>query len=369
MRRATSGLARTAGRTRRSLESLLQDEATIANALSRFIRTTWLFSADARLELLSLHAWIRRIPATESAALAEETRRRNVFARHSWENSFYLKRATQLADTTVIEVYRTGVLDEILPAARRIADLIEKVALLSSALSLRRDRTHNLVALSRHRRYGFDLAISPGFRYLRSSQREEAEPRGLPIDSTFVRRFKRCGFEQVVAGALSEGDIGRRLDQSVGWLFESRLETAPQAAVVKTAIALEALLIASDTESLRGPLSERCAFLLSDEPGKRRRISKAIKTFYDLRSGIVHGGRRRVAVSPTFLEGVDRLVVLLLLTLSANTGSWQSFPHVVAETENRRWGGSELTIHRSFPGSHLARALLLCEGKSEKGTA
>jgi hypothetical protein len=121
-----------------------------------------------------------------------------------------------------------------------------------------------------------------------------------------------------------EGDIGKRLDQSARWLFESRLETVPQAAVVKTAIALEALLIASDTESLRGPLAERSAFLLSDESGKRRRISKAIKSFYDLRSGIVHGGRRRVVVSPTLLgEGIDRLVVLLLLTVSGNTGSWR----------------------------------------------
>jgi hypothetical protein len=268
----------------------------------------------------------------------------------------------------VIEIYRSGSLDEVLPAARRLADLTEKVVLLSSALSLRRDRTHNAAALSPHRRYGFDLAISPGFQYLRSSRRAEAEPLGIRIDPTFVRRFERCGFEHVVVGALSEGDIGKRLDQSASWLFESRLETAPQAAVVKTAIALEALLIASDTESLRGPLSERSAFLLSDESGKRRRISKAIKGFYDLRSGIVHGGRRGLAVSPTLLEGIDRLVVLLLLTVSANTGSWQSFSQVVAETENRRWGGAELAIQRPFPGSHLTRALLLCEGKSETST-
>ncbi|TKB68410.1 MAG: hypothetical protein E8D47_02865 [Nitrospira sp.] len=343
--------------------------AIIVNTLSRFIRTTWLFSAESGLELPAVNIWIRRIPATESAALAEETRRRNVFARHSWENSFYLKRATQLADTTVIEVHRSGTLDEILPTARRLADMAEKAALLSSALSLRRDRTHSAAALSPHRRYGFDLAISPGFRYLRSSERGEVKPRGIRIDPTFVRRFKRCGFEHLITAAISEGDVGKRLELAVSWLFESRLETAPQAAVVKTAIALESLLIASDNESLRGPLSERSAFLLSDDPGKRRRVSKGLRAFYDLRSSIVHGGRRRVAVNPTLLEGVDRLVVLLLLTVGANRGSWQLFSQVVAEIENRRWGGSETAIQRPFPGSHLTRALNLCEGRSEDGAA
>jgi hypothetical protein len=301
--------------------------------------------------------------------LAEETRRRNVFARHSWENSFYLKRAAQLADTTVIEIYRSGSLDEILPAARRLADLAEKVALLSSVLSLRRDRTHNAAALSRHRRYGFDLAISPGFKYLRSSERGEADPRGIRIDPTFIRRFNRCGFERLVMSAMSESDVGKRLDQASNWLFESRLETAPQAAVVKTAIALEALLIASDSESLRGPLAERSAFLLSDDSSRRRRVAKGIKAFYDLRSSIVHGGRRRVAVSTTLLEGIDRLVVLLLLTVSANVGMWPSFGQRVAETENRRWGAGEVKIQRPFPGSHLTRALLLCEGKAENSAA
>jgi hypothetical protein len=321
------------------------------------------------LELPAANAWIRRISATESAALAEETRKRNVFARHSWENSFYLKRAGQLADTTVVEVYRSGTLDQILPAARSISEEVEKAAVLSSVLGLRRDKAHNLIALSRHRRYGFDLAISPGFQYLRSSERGEAAPRGIRVDQTFVRRFNRCGFERLILAAVSGDDVGKRLEQAVGWLFESRLETSPQAAVVKTAIALESLLIVSDSESLRGPLSERTAFLLSDEPAKRHRIAKSVKAFYDLRSGIVHGGRKRVSVSSTLLEGVDRLVLLLLLTISANTSSWQSFNQVIAEVEGRKWGGGQTVIRRPYPGSHLTRALLLCEGRVQIAAA
>jgi hypothetical protein len=305
---------------------------------------------------------VRRILASESSALAEQTRKRNAFARHSWENSFYLKRVGQLQDSTVIEVFRSGSLDQVLPAARSLAELVEKVAVISSALGLKRQRTHQLAALSPHRRYGFDLAISPGFKYLHSSQRQEARPRGIPVDDTFVRRFNRCGFPALVAAASSSGDIGRRLEQGVTWLFESRLETSAHAAVVKTAIALETLLIASDTESLRGPLSERAAFILSDEPKRRRRIAKSMKAFYDLRSSIVHGGRRRAPSQPgPLLEGVDRLVILLLLTISHNVAMWATFEHVVEQVEARKWGAGEQPIQRPFPSSHLSRAMGLCE--------
>jgi hypothetical protein len=291
-----------------------------------------------------------------------------VFARHSWENSFYLKRVGQLQDSTVLEVFRAGSLDQILPVARSIAELVEKIAVISSALGLRRERTHQLVAISHHRRSGFDLAISPGFRYLHSSQRQEQLPRGIPVDDTFVRRFNRCGFPALVAVGLSGGDISKRLDQGVNWLFESRLETSLHAAVVKTAIALESLLIASDTESLRGPLSERAAFILSDDAARRHRIARSVKAFYDVRSAIVHGGRRRSPSQPgTLLEGIDRLVILLLLTISGNANVWTSFDRIVEEVEIRKWGAGQTLVRRPFPASHLSRAMQLCEAKTGGG--
>ena len=328
------------------------------NTPSRFIRTTWLLSAVTELKLQVASASIRRISASESASLAENIRKRNVFARHAGENSFYFQRAKQLADTTVVEVFYT---ESSIDQAKTLSEVIEQVAFLSSVLGLRRDKTHNLLALSRHRRYGFDLTISPGFEYLSSSEKKEVPPRGISVDQALDRRFNRCGFEGLVVAATSTDGVSRRLKKAASWLFESRLEMASQAAVVKTAIALESLLIASDSESLRGPLSERTAFLLSDEPAKRRRIAKSIKAFYDLRSSIVHGGRKSVSVTPTLLEGVDRLVLLLLLTISANTGSWQVFKQVIDVVEDRKWGDCDAVIHRPYSGSHLTRALLLCE--------
>lgn len=259
----------------------------------------------------------------------------------------------------------SGSLDSILPAARKLASSIEKVAVVSSALGLKRQSTHRLAALSRHRRYGFDLAISPGFVYLRSSQRTESRPRGIGVNGAFVRRFSRCGFPELLAAMSTGGKIGGRIESAVNWLFESRLETSLEAAVVKTAIALESLLIASENENLRGPLAERAAFLLSDDYKRRFRIAKAVRAFYDLRSGIVHGARRRRAThSPDLLEAADRLLVLILLTLGCNAHRWARFADLAAEVEARKWGGGKDALSRPYPGSHLSRALNLCERKS-----
>ena len=54
----------------------------MTNTLSRFIRTTWLLSSTKQLELPTHNVFVRRISSTEAAELAEQTRKRNVFARH-----------------------------------------------------------------------------------------------------------------------------------------------------------------------------------------------------------------------------------------------------------------------------------------------
>ena len=115
------------------------------NTPSRFIRTTWLLSAVTELKLQVVNASIRRISVSESASLAEYTRKRNVFARHAGENSFYFQRAKQLADKTVVEVFYTKAS---LDHARTLSEVIEQVAFLSSVLGLRRDKTHNLKRFS-----------------------------------------------------------------------------------------------------------------------------------------------------------------------------------------------------------------------------
>jgi hypothetical protein len=329
---------------------------------TRFLRTTWLLSARTSLPLEGNALGIRKIEAAECDWMLLQARKRNVFARHSWENSFYLKRIEELRDATVIEVFGVGTIDTFAPKARVRAELLEKIAFISSTLGLRRKRLHQLLGISGHRRYGFDLTISPGFEYIRSSARFEPRLRGVPIDEVFARRFTRCGFVQLLQRIELGDPFAKRLSQATAWIFESRQDPATNAALIKTAIGLESLLIVNDNESLRGPLSERAAFILGSDYASRKRIAKALRHFYDVRSAIVHGGKKAAALVPVaFLEGADRLLVLTLLSLAANAVIWSTSERLAEWAYDQKWGGPARKVKRPFPQSHLTRALQLME--------
>jgi len=337
--------------------------------LSRFLRTTWILNASASLDLAEDGVAIRRISEVESDDMTAMARKRNVFARHSWENNFYIERIGQLRGTTVLEVFLPGSIDEVLEEARTRAEYLERVALVSAIFAVQRQRMLQMLGIGAHRQSGFDLAISPGFEFLRSTARPESRARGVPVDTAFERRFVRDGFLELLRAGYASTGLRDRLKLSVRWLSESRQETELTAAIVKSAIALESLLIANEVENLRGPLAERTAFLLSDDSAMRERIAKVIRKFYDIRSSIVHGGRRRpIAVPVQILEGVERLTALVAVTLAANRLQSPTFDAVVEVVNKRKWGDKLPIIRRPFRSSALSWALKLSEGRA-RGSA
>ena len=325
--------------------------------LSRYLRTSWILRADSVLQLNERTA-LRFFPADEADRLTETLRKRNVFARHSWENSFYLQRARDLANKTVIEIYRPGDPDDMMDEAANTANLVEKIALLSAILSLSRKSIHRRLAIHEHRRSEFDLTIGKGYRYLRSKSRPEGEVYGIPVDTRFARRFDRCGFPELLALLTHQGDLSRRIQLSIDWLFESRLEPRLTAALVKTSIALESLLIFSESESLGASLAERSAFILGRTAESRQQVSRLVKDFYDARSGVVHGNRRkRRKLSDQLLEAADRVVLLLCLTIAANVDKWNSQEAIREWCESQRWGSPASDVVVPFPTRYLNNAL------------
>ncbi len=74
---------------------------------SRYLRNTELISAETPI-IFPDNSSIRYFASYEADNLSEMIRKRNIFARHSWENNFYVQRIVQLSNRTVIEVYRDG---------------------------------------------------------------------------------------------------------------------------------------------------------------------------------------------------------------------------------------------------------------------
>ena len=330
---------------------------------SRFMRTTWLLTARQTLDFGDFEARVRCIGPKEAADLADLAQKRNVFSRHSWEKNFYVERLRQFSEKTVIEVDRAGDPEKILVEARVAADCIEWLGTLLSVFAISRASLQRKLGITEHRADIIDFVIGPRFKYLKSSRRAQSLRTGILIDERFIRRFRRLGFPNLVRMCVSSHALSERLRSATKWLLASRLEPVFEAAVVKTSIALESLLIASDSEPLSRSLSERAAFILGKDFGERQSLARAIKRFYDMRSGIVHGNKRRQkTLASETLEGIDRLILLLCLAIAANANTIGTMEDLVTWCEERRWGGSIQGLHLPFKPSSIRNALQCFNG-------
>jgi hypothetical protein len=324
---------------------------------SRYMRTSWMLDSHQTMGITGVPARVRFLDSREAAQLQEATRKRNVFARHSWENNFYLQRIQEFGDRTVIEVVLLGDPDSIAEKAQVLADVVESVAVVSTALFASRATLQNRLGITRHRKEVVDFTIGPKFQYLRSSSKRERHSRGVTIDDRFVWRFRRLNLDVLVEHASQAGEVGGRLRHALEWLLQSRLEPSLPSAIVKIAIALESLLGGSETEPLSRTLSERTAFLLSQSPDLRASLSRAIRRFYDSRSRVVHGSTKSGrGTSAHLLEAIDRLTFLLAVTIGANVAVFESFETLRQWVEGQRWGEKNM-IARPFRDGDLKRAL------------
>ncbi len=328
--------------------------------VSRYLRETSLIKAEAVLSLPD-GSRVRAISEREATQMAAEIRKRNLFSRHSWENDFYYNRALSFGGKTVIEVFRTGQPNDIAAEVASVAEWGETVALLSVTLATERKTFLRRVGGGPVERTEIDLILGPDLRHLRSKSRVAPKRTGFPLTRQAVTRFERLGFSKLYTLLTTQSPFSARLRRAAGWLSESRREPNLEAAVVKSVISLESLLILGESEPLSRSLSERSAFLLSPLPETRRRVGTLVGRLYEVRSGIVHGGRRkRKNLTPRLLEACDRLAVLLLMVTAHNSDSW------VDEDGFRRWVGDERwgppsRLVLPFPPVYLSRALGLGE--------
>ena len=316
-----------------------------------------MISAKSELRC-SRFARIKFFTQGDANSLVERVRRRNVFARHSWENSFYLNRIQSFENKTLIEIYRPGQPDDFTEEAVHSADFLEELVVLSAFSQSGKKKLLRALGIASKSKTQIEFITGSEDYFVRSKKRLVPEPTGICVDDRFSKRFQRYGFGKLFEYRLANQGLAHRVGTSINWLFESAREPKLEAAFVKTSIALESLLIFSESESLARSLSERAAFILSSVAERRQQISKAIKMFYDARSGIVHGSRDKAKhARPELLETIDRMVLMLNLTIASNEKLWQSQEALRIWCEHERWGAPSLNITTPFPDSFLRKSL------------
>ncbi len=336
---------------------------TLIPQQSRYIRNTWMIAANKSLNFRDNSA-VRYFNEVEASKLSEMVRKRNIFARHSYENNFYIKRINELSNRTIIEVFRSGDPQEIREDIEEIANQIEKIVLLSATLVVKKDRFLKKLGIHSKHRSELDIIIGSQIQYISSRLKGAKLPDGISITESFRNRFVKCGFSRLYDYCQVKSDLSKRVISSMDWLFESRREPSMHASVVKTSIALETLLIFAESETLGRSLSERVAYILSSDPDVRKRLGKMVLEFYNARSGIVHGNSRRMA-DKSLIEAIERILVLIYLTISHNSYLWPSVKEFRKWFEIQRWGYPSSHVNRPFPKHYLKNALALCLSKKE----
>jgi Apea-like HEPN len=102
---------------------------------------------------------------------------------------------------------------------------------------------------------------------------------------------------QSIATVFSQGSASRRLLLAAQWLFDSHKGSDERLSFVQAAVVLEILLgdkATSDVVGLGELLRNCCAYLISQSHSQRQQVLDDFRRIYDVRSHIVHAGKKRL---------------------------------------------------------------------------
>jgi len=130
------------------------------------------------------------------------------------------------------------------------------------------------------------------------------------------------GLSNVLSKSMNaRSDMELRLTAAIRWIGMGVHDDVNCDKFLKHAIALEALFTNQDDE-ISTPLSERCAFVLSDKSDKREQIYRLMKKLYRIRSKIAHQGL--IDVQEDDVRKIQSIAVMCLLKFCNNIDKWDT---------------------------------------------
>jgi hypothetical protein len=188
--------------------------------------------------------------------------------------------------------------------------------------SLREVRLIGETGLSSGRYFGVFYKYSDGSSGIGTSIPRARGVLPVPIGQQFIAYLKANGlpYLEAVLQDRSRDDFSRKIYRAITWLGRGICASTGSEQFTSYVIALESLLIHRETRK-RATLAERVAVLLAGTPQEYDELLRKTKELYDLRSGIVHGGKKAERVAE--LEVLARRVILRFV--SARFVSFESF--------------------------------------------
>lgn len=298
---------------------------------------------------------VRTLGADEVAGLMARRARSSVFARLRGTPDSYTRRLTELGGQTVIDVRLKGLPEDAGEKLRRRADIAEDAMAVAVWCTLGRARFENALQ-AQPGSAQFEVLIARNWK-LRTKSKPRPASRPLELTASTRRVAARLGVWLVAEVAAGDAPIGERLRVALHWLAEAAHDRSRAAAAVKLSTALESLL-GNGHDSATRSVSERSAYLLSDDPQRRRDIARAAKAMYTVRSEAVHGLKQGdLALPGPWIDAACKLVLAVAAVIATNRQAWPKHHQMVEWTDQCRWGPAQSVVRRVVPWTTLGPAV------------
>ena len=141
-------------------------------------------------------------------------------------------------------------------------------------------------------------------------------PQFYQVNKAVSNHLQSINFEERAKKIFSpvSKSVGERVAQGLGWMARGRRSHDRAERFLFFYTAIEALLASSDkTAPVIQMIARHAAVILAEKVEKRYEISKIIRTSYETRSALVHGGRRNV--SKTEADNAQIMAEILYLAI------------------------------------------------------
>ena len=158
------------------------------------------------------------------------------------------------------------------------------------------------------------------------------------FDNLALEKMREAGWDILVAIWRNDkpNELELRLKRAACWLGEAIADSDPVSAFLRFTIGLEILLVRKDeTETITGALSERLAFILSNDSAKRRKIWEKTKELYGKRSRIVHSGNSEV--DPGDLRQIRHFALICFMKLLKKSSELTSISQLIRFCEDKKF--------------------------------
>ena len=116
---------------------------------------------------------------------------------------------------------------------------------------------------------------------------------GEPVSVDWRPKVLQSNFSPIMEAMHPRSKDRHSLRTAAEWLFDSHAEQNETAALLFGSIGLEAVL-ESPVRDVTERLADRLAYLLGKTPTQRNKLQNEYKTFYGVRSNLIHGRERRI---------------------------------------------------------------------------